>query len=174
MNTNFPQPTYEDLLKIIASQEEEINKLSKGRNTLPNFEFYLKESEDLLCVAGTDGFYKEVNSAFSKKTGYTKKELLSTTLISFIHPEDIVKTNLEIERLSKGQASIGFENRYVKKNGAIVTVQWTSSIEPTGKLIYGIGRDISQIREAQLNLINSERLLNDAQKTAKIGIIFYL
>jgi PAS domain S-box-containing protein len=169
MNTNFPQPTYEDLLKIIASQEEEINKLSKGRNTLANFEFYLKESEDFLCIAGTDGFYKEVNPAFSKKTGYTKKELLSTSLISFIHPEDIVKTNLEIERLSKGQGSTSFENRYVKKNGAIVTVQWTSSIEPTGKLIYGIGRDISQIREAQLNLITSERLLNDAQKTAKIG-----
>jgi hypothetical protein len=36
-----------------------------------------------------------------------------------------------------------------------------------GKLIYGIGRDISQIREVQQNLITSERLLNDAQRLLK-------
>ncbi|SEA42198.1 PAS domain S-box-containing protein [Flavobacterium gillisiae] len=169
MNTNLPQPSYDDLLKIIENQKEEINNLSKGRSAFANFEFYIKESEDLLCVAGMDGFFKEVNPAFKKKLGHTKKELLSTSLISFIHPEDIVKTNLEIERLSKGEGSMSFENRYIKKNGAIVTIQWTSSVDQAGKLIYGIGRDISQIREVQQNLITSERLLNDAQKTAKIG-----
>jgi PAS domain S-box-containing protein len=169
MNTNLPQPSYDDLLKIIANQKEEINNLSKGRSGFANFDFYIKESEDLLCVAGMDGFFKEVNPAFKKKLGYTKKELLSTSLVSFIHPEDILETNLEIERLSKGEGSISFENRYIKKNGAIVTIQWTSSVDRAGKLIYGIGRDISQIREVQQNLITSERLLNDAQKTAKIG-----
>ncbi|WP_016989795.1 PAS domain S-box protein [Flavobacterium sp. ACAM 123] len=169
MNKKFPQSTHEDLLKIIANQEEQINKLSEGGNTLASFEFYLKESEDFLCIAGTDGFYKEVNPAFSKKTGYTKKELLSTSLLSFIHPEDIVKTNIEIERLFNGQTSTSFENRYIKKNGEVLIIQWNSSFEPTGKLIYGIGRDVSQMREAQLKIVTNERLLNDAQKIAKIG-----
>ncbi|MEZ7497717.1 PAS domain S-box protein [Flavobacterium sp. Arc3] len=169
MNTNSPQPSYEDLLKIIANQKKEINSLSKGRSALADFEFYIKESEDLLCVAGMDGFFKEVNPAFFKKLGYTKEELFSTSLISFIHPEDILKTNLEIERLSIGEGSLNFENRCIKKNGDIVIMQWTTSVDRAGKLIYGIGRDISQIREAQQNLITSERLLNDAQKTAKIG-----
>jgi hypothetical protein len=54
----------------------------------------------------------------------------------------------------------------ILKNGAIVTIQWTSS-DHAGKLIYGIGRDISQIREVQQNLITSERLLNDAQRLLK-------
>jgi hypothetical protein len=60
MNTNISQPSYEDLVQIIANQKEEIS-LSKESATIANFDFYLKESEDLLCIAGFDGFYKEVN-----------------------------------------------------------------------------------------------------------------
>jgi hypothetical protein len=60
-----------------------------------------------------------------KKLGYIKKELLSTSLVSFIHPEDILETNLEIERLSKGEVQL--VSNILKKNGAIVTIQWTSS-----------------------------------------------
>jgi hypothetical protein len=57
----------------------------------------------------------------------------------------------------------------LQKKGAIVIIQWTTSIDLSGQLIYGIGRDISEIRGVQQNLLNSERLLNDAQKIAKIG-----
>jgi hypothetical protein len=64
MNTNISQPSYEDLVQIIANQKEEISELSKESATIANFDFYLKESEDLLCIAGIDGFYKEVNPAF--------------------------------------------------------------------------------------------------------------
>ena len=147
MNSNLPQPSYEDLVQIIANQKKEISELNKKSARVANFEFYLKESEDLLCIAGIDGFYKEVNPAFLKIIGYTKQELLSVSLISFIHPDDRLKTNLEIERLSQGQFSTSFENRYLTKKGAIVIIQWTTSVDLSRQLIYGIGRDISDIRE---------------------------
>ena len=163
------QPTYQELLKITIDQENEINNLKKGLTALSNFEFYLKESEDLICIAGMDGFFKEVNPAMITKLGYTKKELLGSNLISFIHPEDVEKTTLEIVRLSQGEPSISFENRYVKKNGTVIIIQWTTSGESTANLIYAIGRDVTQISETQQSLMTSERLLNDAQKIAKIG-----
>jgi hypothetical protein len=50
------------------------NEVSKKESaTIANFDFYLKESEDLLCIAGFDGFYKEVNPAFLKIIGYTNR-----------------------------------------------------------------------------------------------------
>jgi hypothetical protein len=64
MNKHISQPSYEDLVQIIANQKEEISELSKESATMLAFDFYLKESEDLLCIAGFDGFYKEVNPAF--------------------------------------------------------------------------------------------------------------
>jgi hypothetical protein len=50
--------------------------------------------------------FLRVNPAFKKKIRVYKRELLSTSLVSFIHPEDILETNLEIERLSKGEVQL--------------------------------------------------------------------
>jgi hypothetical protein len=86
---------------------------------------------------------------------------------SFIHPDDRLK-NLEIERLSKVNQSASLKTDTLQKKGAIVIIQWTTSIDLSGQLIYGIGRDIRDTRSTA-NLLNSERLLNDAQKIAKIG-----
>jgi PAS domain S-box-containing protein len=105
----------------------------------------------LLCISGTDGYFKEINPAFIKKLGYTEKELLSNLVISFLHPEDINKTSLEIERLSKRITSVNFENRFLKKTGEIIVIQWTTNVDVTGQFIYAIGRDITEIRETQEN-----------------------
>ena len=120
MNTNLPLPTYDDLLKIIANQKEEINSLCKGRSALANFEFYLKESLDLVCLAGTDGFFKEINPAFIKILGYTKQELLGMPFIELVHPADVAKSNAELKQLGQGISSLHFENRFLKKNGESV------------------------------------------------------
>lgn len=170
MSINRAKPTYDELLKKTEEQELEIIRLAKKEgNSLTNFEFYVKESNDLLCISGTDGYFKEINPAFIKKFGYTKEELLSNSITSFLHPEDINKTNLEIESLSHGKTSINFENRFFKKNGEIVIIQWTTNVDASRQFIYGIGRDITEIRENQENLIANKKLLNDAQKIAKIG-----
>lgn len=169
MNTNFPKPTYEDLLKIIANREEEINELRKGRNTLANFEFYLKESLDLVCLAGTDGFFKEINPAFIKILGYTKQELLGMPFIELVHPDDLAKSNAELKQLGQGISSLHFENRFLKKNGESVCIQWTTSVDPSKEIIYAIGRDVSNIRKVEADLLESEELLENAQKISKTG-----
>ncbi|MGZ9735960.1 PAS domain S-box protein [Flavobacterium sp. GNP002] len=161
--------SYDALLLKVKELEIEITRLDKKRNTLTNFEFYVKESQDLLCISGTDGYFKEINPAFIKKLGYTEKELLSNLVTSFLHPEDVNKTIVEIERLSKRITSVNFENRFLKKTGEIVVIQWTTSVDLTGQFIYAIGRDITEIRETQEHLLANEKLLNDAQKIAKIG-----
>ncbi|MFV8322843.1 PAS domain S-box protein [Flavobacterium sp. LS2R12] len=161
--------SYDALLLKVKELELEVTRLDKKKNTLTNFEFYVKESQDLLCISGADGYFKEINPAFIKKLGYTEKELLSNLVTSFLHPEDVNKTSLEIERLSKRITSINFENRFLKKTGEIVVIQWTTSVDITGQFIYAIGRDITEIRATQENLLANEKLLNDAQKIAKIG-----
>lgn len=163
------QPTYEELLKITIDQEKEIYELSKKATPLAHFEFFSDDVEDLLCIIGADGYFKSVNPAFVNKLGYTERELLETSFLSFIHPKDRKQTSFEMERLLHVQSSISFRNRYVTKKGIHVVVEWRNRTDTTGKLVYGIGKDISEIREAQQNLVTSARLLNDAQKIAKIG-----
>jgi PAS domain S-box-containing protein len=167
MSTNFAKPTYEELLKIVKDQELEIKSLRKKESSPSNLESYFIESLDLVCLAETDGFYKEINPAFINALGYTKQELLSIPFIEFVHPADVTKTNAELKRLRNGKLSLNFENRYLKKNGEILYIQWTMSIGFLKEIIYAIGRDVTKTRKIETDLFESEELFENAQKTLK-------
>lgn len=159
---NNEKLSYESLLHKIDEQEAQINRLVKDGQFRSYFDFYQNGSQDLVCVAGVDGFYKEINPAFIRILGYTKEELLRNPIESFIHTEDVEKTALEVTLLSESKSSINFENRYIKKNKEIVTLQWTITISPKGDFIYGIGRDVSEEKRKNERFIANERLLNEA------------
>ncbi|MFV8342645.1 PAS domain-containing protein [Flavobacterium sp. XS2P39] len=131
--------TYNDLLDKVKDQELE------NEQSINNFDFYQIESQDFVCIVGTDGFLKKMNPSFIKVLGYTEEELFDNSIIAFIHPDDIEKSNKETEQLSSEQTSRTFENRYVKKNKEIVAIQWTFTVSASGEFIYAIGRNINQI-----------------------------
>lgn len=160
--------TYEELLKKTNDQKLEIDRLLKNVESLASFKFFIEEADDLVCIVGTDAFFKEINTAFVEILGYSKEELLNQSLLQLLHPDDLERSLQEIEALSKGKRSINYENRFLKKNGAFVTIQWTANRISTED-IYAVGRDITEIRETQKILAANEKLLNDAQKIAKIG-----
>ncbi|MFV8376634.1 PAS domain S-box protein [Flavobacterium sp. LB1P71] len=162
------KPTYTDLLNKLKEKKLEIELLEKKAESLATFKFFIEESSDLVCIVGIDAFFKEINPAFVAILGYSKEELLNNSLLHLLHPDDLERSLKEIERLSTGIPSINYENRFLKKNGEFVTIQWTANSISSGN-IYAIGRDISEIRNTQEKLIKSENLLNHAQKNAKMG-----
>lgn len=162
-------PSVEELLQKIKKQEHKISLLQKKIDSITNFEFFTRETSDFICVSDLNNYFKEFNLVFIKKLGYTKRELLLNSFIKYIYPEDIPKTKQAHQDLLSGKTSIIFENRILSKRGEVLSVQWTSIINPSKNLVYSIGRDITEIRNIQEQLIASENLLNDAQKIAKIG-----
>ena len=161
--------TYEELLQKVKEQDELIKELKDEKNAITNFEYFVKESPDLVCIADTNSYYKVVNDRFVKMLGYSKEELLSRPFVEFVHPDDLEKTFEEVKLLSKNSPTIDFENRYVKKNGELVFLQWRANLNTTNNLIYAIARDVTDIRKTQEKLLSSEKSLNEAQKIAKIG-----
>jgi signal transduction histidine kinase/CheY-like chemotaxis protein len=71
--------------------------------------------------------------------------------------------------LKEGIHTINFSNRYLKKDGSSIWLQWISTINSNTKIIFAIARDITEIKNTQEKLILSEKLLNESQKMAKIG-----
>ncbi len=55
----------------------------------PEFELsaFFEMKPDLVCIAGKDGFFKNINQAVIDKLGYTKEELFETPISSFIFSE---------------------------------------------------------------------------------------
>ncbi|SEH05438.1 PAS domain S-box protein [Candidatus Venteria ishoeyi] len=101
-------------------------------------------SQDLMCIAGFDGYFKYLNPSWEKLLGYNEEELLSKPFLDFIHPDDHHKNDEEVSNLSKGINTINFKNRYICKNGSIKYIEWIAAPLAAENIIYCIGRDITE------------------------------
>src|SRR5437660_6114135 len=73
-------------------------------------------SLDMLCIAGFDGYFKQLNPAWERTLGFTLEELKAKPFIDFVHPEDRESTMAEAQRLAAGAETVSFENRYLTKD----------------------------------------------------------
>jgi len=126
------------------------------KEELKNFEKLFLLSNDLICVAGTDGFFRKVNPAFNKILGWSEAEILAKTIFDLVHPLDELRTVAEMEKLKKGQSIINFEHRLQTASGNYKTFQWFISPEENTGNLFAVGRDVTQIRESEEKLAEKE------------------
>ena len=137
-------------------------ELRKKTAELDNF-FLL--SLDMLCIADMDGHIVRANKAWEDTLGYSLQELEGARFLDFVHPDDVVTTQLAMAELESGNKALDFLNRYRTKHGDYRWIEWRS-IPYEGRLIYAAARDITdrklaedQLREAyELIAANEEEL----------------
>jgi PAS domain S-box-containing protein len=117
---------------------------------------YFTLSLDLLCIAGSDGYFKRLNPAWEKALGYKTEELMAKPFLEFIHPEDRPATIRESEKLGKGQNTVSFENRYRCKDGSYRSLLWSATPFAEHQVIYAVARDVTELKRAEEKLRQSE------------------
>jgi PAS domain S-box-containing protein len=124
-------------------------------------ELFFRLSPDMLCVVGFDGYYKRLNPAWEKTLGYTIDELKERPYIDFVHPDDRVTTQAEVQKLTTRGQAIFFTNRYICKDGMHRWLLWNAAPFPKQQLIYAIVRDVTEHEYATDELSKSEGKLYD-------------
>jgi signal transduction histidine kinase len=87
-------------------------------------------------------------------------------LLDFVHPDDRGPTEEEGRHLQEGQTTISFVNRYLCKNGSHRWIEWTATPVIEERLTYAVGRDVTERRQAESDLIEAEeryRMLAETQ-----------
>lgn len=124
----------------------------------------LRLSVDMLCVAGTDGYFKELNPAFERVLGHPLAELKERPFLEFVHPDDRTATLAEVEKLKTGAITLRFENRYRCRNGTYRWLQWTCHPDASRGLLFAVARDITEAKDAEDRLRRAEDALREAHQ----------
>lgn len=120
-------------------------------------------SPDVLCIAGTDGYFKKVNPAFCEKIGYSEQEMLSRPFVDFIHEDFKKLTMQEVEKQTRGLFTYNFENIYVSKTGKNIWFSWAATHEMPDGLVFAVGKDITEMKEQSI-------ILDRMYHQSKLGI----
>jgi diguanylate cyclase (GGDEF)-like protein/PAS domain S-box-containing protein len=103
-------------------------------------------SQDMLCTTDTNGYFVELNAAWERNFGYTPEELRAVPFIEWVHPDDRARTEAEATDLFGGAGQIGFENRYIGKDGKVHWLHWSATLAGDEGLIYARAADVTEFK----------------------------
>lgn len=124
-------------------------------------------TNDILCIGNRDGFFKTINTAFTKTIGFSEQEILHHSMLYFLHPDDIAKTKAKLQAIAAGTTAPPFENRYRCNDGTYKWLSWTATDK--GEHIYFVARDVTylkldEIRAKALQIANKELAFQNQEK----------
>lgn len=152
------------LQKEIAERIKIEEELLQNQNYTNNL---ISSSLDIICATDDTDKIKEFNRAAESTFGYTKQEVQGLNPeILYANKADFNKTRKELE--NKGFFTGEIQNR--RKTGEVFTSFLSATIlkDKEGKIIgtMGVSRDITDIKLAELELIESEERYRDLFENA--------
>lgn len=185
-----PDPVTGNLYCIARDMTLENRRKEELVKTTNELSAILNSTEFSIIATELDGTIKQFNRGAEILLGYTAEEVVGKVSPSIMHVLDEVVKQSEDLTLELGEkVEPGFDAFVIKarKFGKADSQEWTykrkdgstfpiklsvtalknSLDEVIGYL--GIGKDITKEKETELNLINSNKLLDESQSIAKIG-----
>lgn len=106
-------------------------------------------SIDMLCCLDFNGHFKKLSPSWERTLGFSRDELMSRPFIEFVHPDDRERTLKQNAAVRNGGQALGFENRYLRKDGSYRWLRWNATADTSWSVIYSVARDITESKRAE-------------------------
>jgi PAS domain S-box-containing protein len=115
-------------------------------------------SLDLILVVDRRGTLARVSPSSMNILGYSPDEMAGRSAKEFLYHEDLDNTRAEMRLARHGRQMRNFECRYVHRDGHAVPLAWAGVwSEPEGQYFF-IGRDITDRKQAEERLRQSQKM----------------
>lgn len=156
--------------QVVQVNEASRQESSEFQRTEEERARFFMLSIDMFCVAGLDGYFKQLNPAWERILGFPQEELQAKPFLEFVHPEDREATSGKMHTLGAGSDTIAFENRYRCKDGSYKWLVWNSTMSPDRNMIYAVAHDITDRKQTEAALRESEARFRSLAASSPIGI----
>ncbi|PKO99775.1 MAG: hypothetical protein CVU13_04405 [Bacteroidetes bacterium HGW-Bacteroidetes-8] len=154
LNRYFSVTAFQNRDKEFAVIVEDITGKKIFEDKLKTSDKIFNHVLDMICIAGYDGFFKELNPSWERELGWSKEELLSKPYSEFVHPLDRDSTASVSNTIIDGREVYRFENRYICKDGSVKWLSWNSYPYKEDNIMFGVARDITkEKREEQIQQV---------------------
>lgn len=131
------------------------------RESERNYRLISENSQDFITRNRTDeqATFLYASPVCREMLGYTPEEMVGTGGLDYVHPGDVARVQLYLERSKQGLAMEPIVFRYRCKNGTYLWVETTLQYTETGAGIsemIGVTRNISERKQYELKLLESE------------------
>jgi PAS domain S-box-containing protein len=150
-----------ELRELAASLEAQVDARLDERNRL------WSSTNELMATAGSDGYLKEINPAWTRLLGWDESTLLARPFIDLVDPADYAALRAVMDKLQRGETVLEFTNTVRASDGSSRVVTW--SAVPERDVFYIVGRDVSVQRDMEERLRQSQKMEAIGQLTGGIA-----
>ncbi len=127
---------------------------------------------DAVFLVDMEGRIVQVSAASERILGYSPAELIGRSMLDFVYAEDRARTIDEARLVMAGVPRIGFENRYVRKDGRLVHIMWSALLSATEHLRIGVARDVTEGKLAHARQSATYAISQAVQGSADLASMF--
>ncbi|MDZ8117953.1 PAS domain S-box protein [Pontiella agarivorans] len=140
------------------------------------YRMLVENQSDLVVKVDADGTFLYVSPSYCEVFEKREEDLLGSTFLPLVHEEDRASTEMEFVKVFEPPHTAYMEQRAMTKSGwRWLSWQDTAILDESGKVqaIIGVGRDITERKEAELALKRTNERLQLATQAGKVGIWEY-
>jgi PAS domain S-box-containing protein len=104
----------------------------------------MDNSQDVICTIDETGRFVTMNGASEALWGYAPSELIGRRYMELVHPDDHAATEKAAADILVAGRLADFVNRYVRKDGSIVSVLWSASWSASKKMLFCVAHDVTE------------------------------
>jgi len=108
-------------------------------------------------VVDREGKLRVFNPAWRHLLEWTTFDLAAVSWFDLVHPDDRLRAQEVLASLSASAASATLELRILGDNDLVLTVAWNLHLSTDGRLVYGVGRDVTKDRATEALLLQASK-----------------
>jgi PAS domain S-box-containing protein len=134
----------EDITERKRAEEAVREGQRKLKAALETNQLIMDNSQDVICTIDEGGRFVTINEASEALWGFSPDELIGRRYMELVHPDDHPATEKAAAAIFETGRLADFVNRYIRKDGSVVSVLWSASWSASKKMLFCVAHDVTE------------------------------